>query len=219
MSEEANKSMIDSIGPLSEFMKKLKLDEIQAFIKELKELTLNYVRDMRTSDSPRCDFNSYPFMYKIIAEELFTYSQEHPTEKVRLFIGDVKSEFLGKNLLFNRVKELASKGIKFDIILATPPDNYYLAKWQELINKFPNDINIRMKTQYSNKLCHLILIGNAYRMEAPHDFYDGVVSDLVPLRPARFAFHDKQYAENVVLKYWETEATKDVVCLPVLVNN
>lgn len=215
MIDEANQSQSNPAENLEAIVQKMADTEVtKVVLEELKNLTLRYVRRMRIMPYPDYDFNSYPFMSRIIAEELFAYSQERPKEEVKMFIGDVSSEFYGKNLLFDRVSELASQGIKFNIILAKPPVGECLLKWLNLMNKFQDRIIVRMKVEYSNRLCHLILVGDAYRMEAPHDDYEGAVTDLFPTRPARFGFHDKPYAQSVVLEYWQTEAIRDVQNLP-----
>jgi hypothetical protein len=185
-------------------------------LEELKDLTLRYVRRMRVIPYPDFDFNRHPFMSRIIVSELFSYAQEHPEEEVKMFIGDVKSEFYGDYLLFDRTCELAKKGIKFNVILAKPPAKQYLPNWQKLVKESSGNIRVRMKPQYSDKLCHLILVGGAYRKEAPHEDYEGEVTDFEPLRPARFAFHDEFYAQSNVLDYWRTEVDiDDVQELPV----
>ena len=209
----ANDQKVTSI--LDKIIQKLTTDDGRRdiIIEELKSITLRYVKKMRILPYPDYDFNLYPFMSRIIVEELLDYSIENPEEEVKMFIGDVKSEFYGRDILFKRISELASNGIKFNIILAKPPKDNYLNEWRDLHNKFQDKIKIRMKTRYDSNLCHLILIRDAYRIEVPHEDYDGQVTDFLPLRPARFGFHDESYAQSVVLEHWNNGAIKDAVNL------
>lgn len=190
-------------------------DTAKAIIKAYKDLTVRYVRRMRIVPYPEFDFNSYPFMARIIVEELFAYAQEPPKKEVRMFTGDITSEFYGCELIFDKIREIATQGIKFNIILAKPPDGQHLASWQKLMTESSGKVQVRMKPQYSAELHHLILVGeDAYRKEAPHkeDDYEGDVTELEPERPARFAFHDRFYAQTNVLEHWKTKVdTDDVV--------
>lgn len=194
-------------------------DMAKAVIKAYKDLTLRYVRRMRIVPYPEYDYNSYPFMARIIVEELFAYAQEPPKKEVRMFTGDVTSEFYGGALLFDKISDLAAQGIKFNIILAKPPADQYLASWQKLMTESSGNVLVRMKPQYSDELNHLILVGeDGYRKEASHkeDDYEGEVTEFEPKRPARFAFHDRYYAQTSVLQHWKTKVdTDDVQKLPV----
>lgn len=188
----------------------------ESVIQAYKDLTLRYVKRMRIVPYPEYDFNSYPFMARIIVDELFAYAQEPPKKEVRMFTGDITSEFYGSELLFDKIGEIATQqDIKFNIILAKPPDGRHLASWQKLMTESSGNVQVRMKPQYSDELHHLILVGkDAYRKEAPHkeDDYEGDVTELEPKRPARFAFHDRFYAETNVLEHWKTKVdTDDVV--------
>ena len=140
---------------------------------------------MRLVPYPEYDFNSYPFMSRIVVEELFAYAQEHPKKEVRMFTGDVRSEFYGGALLFDKISKLAAREVKLNIILAKPPAGQYLAKWRKLMTESSGNVQVRMKPQYSDKLCHLILVGeDGYRKEAHHEDYEGDVTELKPKRPA-----------------------------------
>ena len=193
-------------------------DMVKDVIKGYKDLTLRYVRRMRIVPYPEYDYNSYPFMARIIIEELFAYAQELPKKEVKMFTGDITSEFYGSVLLFNKIRDISAQGIKFNIILAKPPEGQYLASWQKLMTESSGNVQVRMKPQYSAELHHLILVGeDGYRKEAPHDDYEGDVTELEPKRPARFAFHDRFYAQTNVLDHWETKVdTDDVEELPVV---
>ncbi len=191
-------------------------DVIQAY----KDLTFRYVRRMRIVPYPEFDFNSYPFMARIIVDELFAYAQELPKKEVKMFTGDITSEFYGSDLLFDKIREITTQqDIKFNIILAKPPVGQHLTSWRKLMTESSGKVRVRTKPQYSDELHHLILVGeDAYRKEAPHrdDDYEGDVTELEPKRPARFAFHDRSYAQANVLKHWETKVnTDDVEELPV----
>ncbi len=192
-------------------------DMAKTVIKGYKDLTLRYVRRMRIVPYPEYDYNVYPFMSRIIVDELFAFAQVHPKKKIKMFTGDIRSEFYGGDFLFDRISDFARKDIKFNIILAKPPDGQYLARWQKLIAESSGNVQVRTKPQYNDRLCHLLLVGeDGYRKEAFHEDYEGDVTELEPERPARFAFHDRFYAKNNVLEYWKTKVnTNDVEELPV----
>lgn len=203
---------------LTELLQKLSLSEnvakedVEKVVKvariavsELKDLTLRYVRRMRLIPYPDHDYNSYPFVCRVIIQELFAYSQENPEEEVKIFTGDVKSEFYGDDWLFENIDELAAKGIKFNIMLAKPPTGDYLSKWQRLMEKYHGKVNVRAHETYNNQLQHLMLVGDSYRIEAPHEDYEGAVDEVSPLRPARYGFHERSFAESEVLSHWESE--------------
>lgn len=194
---------------LSETIEKEDVEKILNIAKiavdELKDLTLRYVRRMRLIPYPDHDYNSYPFICRVIIQELFAYAQENPEEKVKIFTGDVKAEFYGDGWLFKEIRELAVKGVKFDIILAKPPTGDCLSSWQQLVKECPGEISVRMHKTYSNRLQHLMLVGDSYRIEAPHDDYGGDVTELAPKRPARYGFHESSFVMSDVQFHWENE--------------
>ena len=185
-------------------------DNPETIIEEWKKLTKKYVRKMRLIPVTDHDFNSFPFMSKIIVEEIFMYAQDHPDEEVKMFIGDVKSDFYGDNWLFDKISSLSDEGIKFNIVLAKPPNMKDNDKWQSLKKRFSGNVTVKTKPQYDEELHHLILVGDAYRYEDPHKYYEGEVTDLSPLRPARFAFHDEYYVKKEVLEHWKTQVNSDL---------
>ena len=224
MASEENANAENRGKPLHTLMTQLVQDNpdmAEVIIKGYKDLTLRYVRRMRIVPYPEYDYNSYPFMARIIVEELFAYAQDLPKKEVKMFTGDITSEFYGADLLFDKIREIATqKDIKFNIILAKPPDGQHLASWQKLMTESSGKVQVRMKPQYSDELHHLILVGeDAYRKEAPHkeDDYEGDVTELEPKRPARFAFHDRFYAQANVLEHSKTKVdTDDVQELPIV---
>lgn len=218
MASEENKNAANRGKPLHTMMELVLVnsDVAKIVIEEFKDLTLRYVRKMRLFPYPDYDYNKYPFMCTIILEEIFLYAQEHPEEPVKMFVGDIRSEFYGEHWLLDKIGELAKKGIKFDIVLAKPPHDDYLQEWQALNTNYPDCVRVRMKPAYNAGLRHLVLVGDAYRIEAPHPDYEGEVTELSPERPARFGFHDKFYAHTDVLDHWNSAVdTPDTQPLPV----
>lgn len=205
LKELLQKALLSETVAKEDFVTVLNIAKVA--VDELKDLTLRYVRRMRLMPYPDHDYNSYPFVCQVIVQELFAYSQEHPEEEVKIFTGDIKSEFYGDSWLLERIDELAGKGIKFDIILAKPPTGDCLSKWQLLMAGHPGAVNVRAHQKYNNKLRHLMLVGDSYRIEAPHQDYEGPVNEVRPLRPARYGFHERSFTESDVLSHWENEVT------------
>lgn len=168
-----------------------------------------YVRKMRTSSDPDHDYNHFPFQCRTVVDNILIYAEEYPQE-VKIFLGDINREFY-QTLLFDRIKELSKKGCTFDIVLAKPQTGERLSSWQEL--NALEGVRVRVKPKYNNQLCHLILVGSAYRVEVPHPPLQEKVTDLIPERNARFGFHEKDYTSRLQV-YWNQNILTDIVELP-----
>ncbi|MCD4830334.1 MAG: hypothetical protein K8R02_00840 [Anaerohalosphaeraceae bacterium] len=204
---------LDTLDGMIDSLKKTSEEMTEFVLEGFKKFTLEHVQKMRIAQEPAYDFNSYPFMSRIILEQLLKYAEDRPSGEVKMFIGDVRSEFYGEELLFDRVRELAAKNISFNIILSKQPENEYLPRWRELIAKSPGSVSVRIRPEYEDRLSHLVLIGDSYRLEVPHTDYTGEVTELLPLRPARFGFHDEAYVREEVTKHWDKANTDDAVLL------
>ncbi len=93
MNDEENTNAANKGKPLHALMSQLVHDNSEiakVVIQEYKNLTMRYVRKMRLVPYPDHDYNKYPFMCRIILEEIFLYAQEHPEEPVTMFVGDTR---------------------------------------------------------------------------------------------------------------------------------
>jgi len=171
-----------------------------------------YVKKMRTSCIPDYDFNHYPWQWRIVVNEILAYAEENPQEEAKIFLGDINLRFYGPSLL-DRIKELVKKGCKFNIVLAESPDKNMMLLWQDLAKS--EKVTVRMKPKYSNKLCHLVLVGTAYRIELPHDKFEGSVTDDTPEQKARFGFYEREFAQRLEAYWHKKIITDDLVDLHV----
>lgn len=167
-----------------------------------------YVRKMRVSLTPDHDFNRFPWQSRIVVQELFNCADNN-TRVIKIFLGDVKTEFY-KSMLFENIKALSEKGINFDIVLAEPPLGQYVDIWRNLIISCNNKVRVRYKKKYDEKSCHIILVGDNYRFELAHPRFEGEVTDSYPERPAQFGFHEKSTATEIA-NYWTQSIDKDLV--------
>ena len=178
----------------------LKKDTSGIMIAREKLFFGKFVEKMRRVPEPDHYYNHFPWQARIVVDNILT-SAERNNEDVKIFLGDVNREFYGIDF-FDRIREFAEKGCRFDIILAAPPEEKKLTAWHELAGI--DGIRVRTKPEYSETLCHLVFSGSAYRIERPHGrLREGMeVTEVAPERNARFGFHENEYVRRLEA-YWD----------------
>lgn len=160
------------------------------------------VDHMASGDKPAFYFNACPFQTRIVVSKIIDIAKTGSF--LNIFMGDVNCEFYGINLL-KKLEEVQLAGCNVSIVLAENPVNDIAEYWKELIKK---NISISYFDEYDETLNHICYTDDAYRVEAPHKKLrpDEQVSELSPIRPARFGFHrhDDVAAVN---EMWKRMAT------------
>ena len=162
------------------------------------------------STTVKYSHNHLPWQTRIVLNELIDYAKTE-TKKLRIFTGDVRSEFYGVDFL-PRIIDLLKNGCEVTIVLAEKPSIKTSSDWLSL-NNF-GKVHIFFKKDYDENAFHIAISGDAYRFEKNHKkLPEGTkVKDESPKRPARFGFHCPEDVK-VLDAYWNNYVIKDAVPL------